>query len=63
MKIVDSCGEEGDLFFLLGFLLNAVKNDAELLLQLICKMLEVCNRHAYVTPLSLSKRELATMAA
>jgi hypothetical protein len=61
--VLDSCGEEGDLFFLLDFLGKAVAYDLEALRLLLRGMCELLVRHEDATPLSLSKRELATMAA
>jgi hypothetical protein len=61
--VLDSCGEEGDLFFLLDFLCKAVAYDLEALRLLLRGMCELLVRHEDATPLSLSKRELATMAA
>jgi hypothetical protein len=62
-EVLDSCGEEGDLFFLLDFLCKTVNFDLEALRLLLRGMCELLVRHEDVTPLSLSKRELATMAA
>ena len=61
--VLDSCGEEGDLFFLLDFLGKTVAYDLEALRLLLRGMCELLVRHEDATPLSLSKRELATMAA
>jgi hypothetical protein len=61
--VLDSCGEEVDLFFLLDFLGKAVAYDLEPLRLLLHGMCELLVRHEDATPLSLSKRELATMTA
>jgi hypothetical protein len=61
--VLDSCGEEGNLFFLLDFLGKAVVYDLEALRLLLRGMCELLVRHEDAPPLSLSKRELATMAA
>lgn len=61
LEVLDCCGEEGDLFFLLKCVSEAVGLQA--LEQTLRGMCEIMVRHVDVAPLSLSKRELATMAA
>ena len=60
--VLDCCGENGDLFFLLTFLFDTVQGDLDHLVQLLSELVELQATEAAPRALSLSKRELATMA-
>ena len=61
--VLDCCGEQGDLFFLLSFLHGLVGGDVTALEELLSNMVNAQNHEESTQQLTLSRRELATMAA
>jgi hypothetical protein len=62
-RVLDCCGEHGDLYFLLHFLLDMAGGDVQELAELLSAMVEIQAHEVHAHALALSKRELATMAA
>jgi len=61
--VLDCCGEQGDLYFLLQFLLGLVQGDLAALEELLSNMVDVLSHESNPYKLTLSKRELAMMAS
>lgn len=62
LALLDVCGEAGDLFFLLQYLLLEAEHDPGRLAQLLQDMLALMTAKDSAEPLALSKRELMLMA-
>ena len=62
LALLDVCGEAGDLFFLLQYLMIEAKHDPGRLAQLLQDMLALTPAKDSPEPLALSKRELMLMA-
>ena len=62
LALLDVCGEAGDLFFLLEFLMTEAGHDQQRLSQLLQETLALMTVKDSPEPLALSKRELMLMA-
>ncbi len=61
--VLDCCGEQGDLYFLLHFLVDLVHGNMTAVEELLSNMVDVLSHESGTHKLTLSKRELATMAS
>jgi hypothetical protein len=62
LTLLDVCGEAGDLFFLLQYLMTEAQHSPKRLTQLLQDMLGLMTVKDAPEPLALSKRELMLMA-
>ena len=62
LALLDVCGEAGDLFFLLQYLMTEAQHSPKRLTQLLQDMLGLMTVKDAPEPLALSKRELMLMA-